>query len=114
MKNLILTELSVAELRQLFREEIAQVLKEYNFAQATTTEKKIYNLEETADYTGFSKSHLYKLTSSGQIPHFKRGKKLFFEKFAIDEWLLANKVKDSSELLHEANQYLLQKRRKRS
>lgn len=55
--------------------------------------KKVLNLNEVADYIGYSKSHIYKLTSTNQIPHSKpNGKGLFFDKDEIDYWLLKNKV----------------------
>lgn len=51
------------------------------------------NLNELKDYTGYSKSHLYKLTSNKSIPHYKPAKrKLFFKKEEIDQWLQNNKI----------------------
>ena len=43
-------------------------------------DKKTLTLEETCNYTGYTKSYMYKLTSGQQIPHMKRGKKVFFDK----------------------------------
>ena len=43
--------------------------------------KEVLTFDETCDYTGISRSYLYKLTASGKIPHSKpNGKMLFFEK----------------------------------
>ncbi|WP_373516304.1 helix-turn-helix transcriptional regulator, partial [Pricia sp.] len=33
--------------------------------------KEVLTFEETCDYTGISRSYLYKLTASGNIPHSK-------------------------------------------
>ena len=53
--------------------------------------KEVLTLEETYDFTGISRSYLYKLTSAGMIPHSKpNGKLLFFEKRKIVDWLLRN------------------------
>ena len=57
-------------------------------------DKKILTLEETCNYTGYTKSYMYKLTSGQQIPHMKRGKKVFFDKDEIDAWIRYNKVID--------------------
>ena len=44
-----------------------------------------------ADYIGFSKSYIYKLTSQNLIPHSKpSGKAVFFNRDEIDKWLLSN------------------------
>ena len=43
-------------------------------------------------YTGLSKSTIYKLTSTGKIPHNSpTGKIIFFDKDEVDSWLLSNK-----------------------
>ena len=57
-------------------------------------DKKTLTLEETCNYTGYTKSYMYKLTSGQQIPHMKRGKKIFFDKDELDAWLRHNKIQD--------------------
>ncbi len=53
--------------------------------------KKVLTFEETCDYTGISRSYLYKLTAAGIIPHSKpNGKLIFFEREKIVRWLLRN------------------------
>ncbi len=43
--------------------------------------KKVLALEKTCDYTSISRSYLYKLTSTGMIPHSKpSGKLIYFER----------------------------------
>ena len=39
------------------------------------------------------------------IPHYKQGKTLMFKKSEIDKWLLRTRVKDSTELMEEAQRY---------
>ncbi len=53
--------------------------------------KDVLTFEETCDYTGISRSYLYRLTASGNIPHSKpNGKMIFFEKEKLNKWLLKN------------------------
>jgi hypothetical protein len=53
--------------------------------------KEEFTFEETCDYTGISRSYLYKLTASGNIPHSKPNWKMnFFERKKIVHWLLQN------------------------
>lgn len=69
--------------------------------------KKVLNFEELVEYTGLSKSYLYKLTSSGNIPHSKpSGKVLFFDKEKIDQWLLENAIQTNTEIKEQANKYI--------
>ncbi len=53
--------------------------------------KEVLTFDEACDYSGISKSYLYKLTSSENIPHSKpNGKKIFFNTRKLNEWLLRN------------------------
>lgn len=74
------------------------------------SQKTVLNFSEVVSYTGLSKSHLYKLTSTGGIPCYKpRGKHIFFSKLEIDEWLLQNRKATTEEIETEASTYLLTK-----
>ena len=54
--------------------------------------KKVFNTTDLHRYTGLSKSTIYKLTSTGKIPHNSpTGKIIFFDKDEVDSWLLSNK-----------------------
>ena len=65
--------------------------------------KNVLNINELSEYTGYSKSYIYKLTSRNAIPYFKpSGKAVFFDRMEIDVWLLKNKhlqVKDDGGLI---------------
>ena len=62
-----------------------------------TQQKRVLSTEETAAYLRISKGHLYQLTSKGEIPfsrpvvNGKPSKNLYFDRLALDEWLLSNK-----------------------
>ena len=54
---------------------------------------KPLTLREAAEYLDLSTSHLCKLTSRRQIPHFKpSGKRVYFVKEDLDAYLLRNRV----------------------
>ena len=60
--------------------------------------KEVLTFDETCDYTGLSRSYLYRLTASGVIPHSKpNGKMHFFEKKKLNNWLLQNPIRTSGE-----------------
>ena len=68
--------------------------------------KPVLSFEEAAEYTGLSKSYLYKLTARGEIPYSKpRGKMIYFSRKTLDEWLLQNSFKSLSDLEQEAISY---------
>ena len=69
-------------------DNIERMLVDMNIQQ-----KDVLNLNEACQFLDISASHLYKLTSTRQIPHFcPQGKKLYFERQALKEWLTRNPV----------------------
>lgn len=55
--------------------------------------KEVLTLEEAARYLGVSKSHLYKLTSTRKIPHYRPGNKLiFFNRKELEQWITKNQI----------------------
>ena len=65
--------------------------------------KETLTLKEAAKYLDLSCSHLYKLTYSKQIPHYKpRGKQVYFEKRELDKWLLQNRQTTKAEIDYSA------------
>jgi excisionase family DNA binding protein len=68
--------------------------------------KNVLTLEEVALLTGLSKGHLYRLTSTQSIPHYKpNGRNLYFKKDEIEEWLLQNRVSTLAEIDSKATTY---------
>lgn len=69
--------------------------------------KTVLTFAEASDYCGLSQSYMYKLTSTGLIPHYKpAGKMLYFSKAELDTWLLRNEVKTNDAINKEAINYV--------
>jgi len=65
--------------------------------------KTVLTFDEACEYTGISRSYLYKLTSLNIVPFSKpNGKLVYFEKDKLDEWLLQNRSKSKREMELEA------------
>lgn len=74
--------------------------------------KTVLSFDEVAIYTGLSKSYLYKLTSTGTIPHYKpNGKMCYFNKLEVDNWLQQNRVASNQELGTKATHYVTLKKK---
>ena len=73
--------------------EIANKLDEQNLLQKT-----VLNFNEACKFLDVSPSHLYKLTSARQVPHFcPQGKKLYFKREELSQWLLRNRQSTKAE-----------------
>jgi len=70
-------------------------------------QKPILCLNEAAHFTGFSKSHIYKLSSKGGIPCYKRGKHLLFKREELEQWMLSNRKATVEEIEAEATRRVM-------
>jgi excisionase family DNA binding protein len=87
---------------------IETMLQEQNLLR-----KDVLNFNEACTYLDISASHLYKMTSQKQIPHFcPQGKKLYFNRAELDEWLQRNRQTSTDEIDTMAANYLLTHKRK--
>ncbi|MBK8711382.1 MAG: helix-turn-helix domain-containing protein [Niastella sp.] len=78
----------------------------------TMLQKEVLNFNEAAEYLELSLSHLYRLTSTKQIPHFcPQGKKLYFNRQELDAWLQRNRQTTTEEIEKMATDYIIKKGR---
>ena len=83
-------------------EKLLKVIIDNNNIKLST----IMTVEQVSEYLSLSVATLYGYTSKKEIPHTKRGKKLYFEKNAIDKWLFENNSKTNEEIEKIADTYL--------
>lgn len=70
--------------------------------------KEVLTSDEAAKYMGVSKSHLYKLTMRGEIPHYKpTGKMCYFNRVELEQWLQQNRCATTTEINDRANRYCM-------
>ena len=51
-------------------------------------DKRIWRVEDVAEFLGCSKWHIYRLTSDEKIPKIKKGKFIYFVPERIRNWVL--------------------------
>ena len=91
-------------------EKELQELKEYLKrieGYALLAAKNVLGFDDAVLLTGLSKSHLYKLTCSHQIPHYKpNGKQIYFDRAEIEAWMKQNRVATENEVEQKAATYI--------
>lgn len=65
----------------------------------------ILNVADVAKKLGLEKGTVYNLTHKRQIPYFKRGGRIYFDKNEINDWIRTDRRKTVRELQNEANQW---------
>jgi len=75
-------------------------------SQLSAAAQKPFYLDAAAEYLNISKSHLYQLTCRGLIGHYKpAGKRIYFDKSDLDEYLKRNRVRPQWEIEESAANY---------
>ena len=69
-------------------------------------------IDDAAVLTGMSKSHIYKLTCSKQIPFYRpSGKLIYFSRLELEGWLKQNRVTPEYEAEQQATAYVLTRKK---
>lgn len=70
--------------------------------------KNVLTIDDVALLTGLSKSHIYKLTCSKQIPFYRpNGKLVYFDRLELESWLKQNRVNTTAEAEQQAIAYVV-------
>lgn len=81
-------------------------IKRYSLLAA----KSVLDLDDVALLTGLSKSHLYKLTCTRQIPYYKpKGKLVYFDRGEIEAWMKQNRVTPQVEVEQQAINHVVRR-----
>lgn len=70
------------------------------------------DVKDLAAYLKISASTIYKFTSTRSIPYYKNGKRLFFKREEINDWIFTTKINSSYEIEEEATEYIRKHPRK--
>jgi excisionase family DNA binding protein len=70
---------------------------------------ELLTIKETAEFLNLQVSTIYGLVSRMQIPSMKKGKRLYFSKVELIEWLKAGRKKTTKDLSKKADTYISNK-----
>ncbi len=114
MENIVLISISKNELESLIEKSVRRVLRESPTDKINQGDVML-SIKEASQLLKVAVPTIYHYTSVRSIPFFKRGKRLYFSKDALMEWVKEGKVKTVAEIELEANTYLtMGKNRKRN
>ena len=78
-------------------------LPHLNYSQE---DDKILTIDKAAEFLHLSVPTIYGLVHESKVPHSKKGKRLYFFKTELEEWIKAGKRKTISEITAEAELYV--------
>ncbi len=102
MQNLVFTQLSIPEVKQLFRDELENFFAEKQIGAKLNETDEVSGIDLAIELTGLAKPTIYGLVSERKIPHSKQGKRLYFSRQELLEWIKDGKRKTQAEIKIEA------------
>jgi excisionase family DNA binding protein len=69
----------------------------------TGLEKNVLTLEEAAAFTGYSTRYLRLLVQRRELPSYRRGNRLFFDRLEVEKWMTANRIQTNEEINDQAS-----------
>ena len=93
-----------------FKEFLKDALKEILSGQLSAVKEQlpeILDIKQAGEYLKLKIATLYEKTSRKQIPHFKKGNKLYFHLSELQTWIKQGKVKTQEEIESEAVTFTL-------
>lgn len=103
--DLTVTNLTLDDIKQAFRNELETFFTDKNFGESQVEKDEIGNIDLAIEITGLAKPTIYGLVSERKIPHLKQGKRLYFSKLELIEWIKQGKRKTQSEIKLEAENF---------
>ena len=108
MTEIILTPIRVDELEALIENSVKKALN----ATATippdkleSVESEFLDIKSTSELLNLAVPTIYSLVSKREIDSYKRGKKLYFKKSELLQWIQSGKRRTTSELKVMARQH---------
>ena len=112
MSPAIFTAFTEQEFKDLLKSTIREVLTE-SINEFRSAPPDTLTMQEAADFLKLKLTTMYEKTSRRQIPHSKKGNKLYFSRVELEEWIKKGKVKTSAEIESQATNYILNNKSKR-
>jgi excisionase family DNA binding protein len=92
-------------------DRIERLLLEQSEQQPIASEK-LLSIKEAADFLNLSVPTIYSKVSKNEMPHMKRGKRLYFTREELLDYIKGGRKKTNSEIESEALQSLVRKQRR--
>lgn len=92
MANNIIIQFSEAEFKELIQQSVREETLEIKEFIRNSSQDKLLSIQEAAAYLNLAQQTLYGFTSTGKIPYTKKGKRLYFKRSELDNWLQSGEV----------------------
>ncbi len=72
----------------------------------SSSNPKILWIDDAVEFLNLAKPTIYGLLSKGKLPHYKRGRKVYFLRSELEDYLMSGKQKTMADAEQEVENYL--------
>jgi excisionase family DNA binding protein len=98
MSKLVIT--TQDELEQIVQESVRKVLTE-KLTPISVDHNQWFNIQKASEFLGLAVQTIYQKVSSLDIPFHKKGKRIWFLKSELEDWLKEGRQKTRQEIKRE-------------
>jgi excisionase family DNA binding protein len=109
---MVILQLDSEQLSILIQNAVRKALGEKLNVAPQPEPDQIFTAQETADFLGLALPTVYTKSSRGELPGSKRGKRLYFSKRELTEYIQQGRRKTGAEIEAEAQSYLNSRKRR--
>lgn len=103
MANYVLIQFTETEFKDLLKTCIYEGIKASGYSASQIDTGKLFNVIEAANFLNLAPQTLYGFTSNRSIPFIKKGKKLYFKKEDLEEWLATGNKLSKKQIINGIN-----------
>lgn len=103
MQEHVFISISRDDLQSIIIDSVNACLKYNSTDEKVRKGKDLLSIEEAAEFLNLSKPTLYRLVSERNIPFAKKGKRLYFSKERLTEWVESGEVRTQAQIKKEVN-----------
>ena len=85
---------------------LSELSKHLNEPKGNEDSDEIMTVDQLSQYLTIAKQTIYGKCGAREIPHYKTGKRVYFKKSEINEWLIKGRIHTSEEIRKEAEEWI--------
>jgi excisionase family DNA binding protein len=112
MTDILFSPIRLNELETLIQNSVERALKARSSNQVETSnqQEQLLTIQQASDFLCLSVPTLYTKVSHKELPCMKRGKRLYFSRTELMEYIKQGKKKTLAEIESEADQYVIKRK----
>ena len=111
MENIILSSLSLEDIASQVAEKVFNLQQRNNEQREESLDGEFLTIAQASELLNLAKPTIYTLTHKSEIPFIKKGKKLYFKRADLIEWLNTGRRRTKFEIEREAQKFSIGNRK---